>query len=46
MLGLRFGKFRKLFIELCHYFRPLPDKVAMQRPCLQGFNGLSDNLIA
>jgi hypothetical protein len=32
MLDLRLAEFRELFIELRHYFGPLPDKVAMRGP--------------
>jgi hypothetical protein len=45
MLDLRFAEFYELFVELRHYFGPLPNKVAVQKPRLQGFDGLSNDLI-
>jgi hypothetical protein len=45
MQDLKFAEFRELFIELQHYFGPLPNEVAMQRPHPQGFGGLNHDLI-
>jgi hypothetical protein len=45
MLDLILAEFHELFVELRHYFGLLPDKMAVQRPCPQGFDSLSDDLI-
>jgi hypothetical protein len=45
MLDLRLAEFHEMFIELRHYFEPLPDKMVVQRPRPQGFDSLGDDLI-
>jgi hypothetical protein len=45
VLDLGLAKLGELFVELQHYFGLLSDKMAMERPGLQGFDCLSDDLI-
>jgi hypothetical protein len=45
MLDLELAKFRELFVKLRHYFGPLPDKMVMSGPHMQGFDSLSNDLI-